>query len=407
MQSPASSPGAQAFPTRLFLFAFLGWTFDFYDLVLFGFIKGRVAHDLGLSHRFEPWLLGVALSTSGLGGIVGGRLADRFGKRSLLAVTIAIYSLGSLVCGLSTSVGAFIVGRALVGLGVGGEWAIGHGMLAEAVAPERRGRASALLQSGEPVGVAFAAVAGFVLVPLVGWRWVLVGSSATALLALAPRRSLHLPNEPTVRPVRLAELGRRGLPSRLVRGWLLGVFKLGTYWSCYTWLPTFLLTNMGQSIGRSLTWVLTAQVGQFLGMLSFGRFADRYGRRRAFSLYSLITAAALAPLAFAWQTLSAHPPLFWSVMLCLGLGSGCTAGFGALLAELFPTELRGLAMGTTYNLARTAQLGAPVLVAWAVERAGLAGGLGVPLLLALATASWVWVLPETRGIKLLTLRDLS
>ena len=142
-------------------------------------------------------------------------------------------------------------------------------------------------------------------------------------------------------------------------------------------------------------------------MLTFGRFADGYGRRRAFSLYSLLTAAALAPLAFAWQTLSAHPPLFWGVMFCLGLGSGCTAGFGALLAELFPTELRGIAMGTTYNLARTAQLGAPVLVAWAVERAGLAGGLSVPLVLALATASWVWVLPETRGIALPTLRDLD
>jgi len=151
--------------------------------------------------------------------------------------------------------------------------------------------------------------------------------------------------------------------------------------------------------------VLTAQVGQFLGMLSFGRVADRFGRRIAFAGYSLLTAAALAPLAFAWQTLALTPPLFWAAMLLLGIGSGCTAGFGALLAELFPTELRGLAMGSTYNLARTAQLGAPVLVAWAVERAGLAGGLSVPLVLALLTASWVWTLPETRGIELPTLAD--
>lgn len=402
------SPGPDAerpFPTRLFVFAFLGWAFDFYDLVLFGFIKDRVSRDLGLSHHLEPWLLGVALSTSGLGGIVGGRLADRYGKRSILALTIGIYSLGSLVCGLAPTIQVFILGRALVGLGVGGEWAIGHGMLAEAVAPGRRGRASALLQSGEPVGVALAAVAGFVLVPLVGWRPVLVGSSATALLALVARRSLHLPSEPTTQPARFSALLTPGLPSRLLRGWVLGVFKLGTYWSCYTWLPTFLLTHMGQSTGKSLTWVLTAQVGQYLGMLSFGRVADRFGRRIAFAGYSVLTALALAPLAFAWQRLALVPPLFWTAMLLLGIGSGCTAGFGALLAELFPTELRGLAMGATYNLARTAQLGAPVLVAWAVERAGLAGGLGVPLVLALLTASWVWTLPETRGIRLPTLAD--
>jgi hypothetical protein len=87
-------------------------------------------------------------------------------------------------------------------------------------------------------------------------------------------------------------------------------------------------------------------------------------------------------------------------MLALGFGSGCTAGFGALLAELFPTEIRGACMGATYNLARTAQLGAPLLVAWAVGRGGLAGGLSVPLALAFATGLWVWVLPETRGLPL-------
>jgi MFS family permease len=392
------------FPTRLFAFAFLGWAFDFYDLVLFGFIRERVAHDLGLPHALEPWLLGVALSTSGLGGIVGGRLADRFGKRAILALTIGIYSLGSFVCGVAPTIEAFVLGRALVGLGVGGEWAIGHSMLAEAVEAARRGRASALLQAGEPAGVALAAVAGFILVPRVGWRAVLIGSSASALLAFFARNSLHLPSEPAARPARLRELSRAGIPSRMFRGFMLGVFKLGTYWSCYTWLPTFLLTHMGQSTGKSLTWVVTAQVGQFTGMLAFGRVSDRFGRRIAYACFSILTALALAPLAFAWQTLALYPPLFWSVMLLLGFGSGCTAGFGALLAELFPTELRALAMGTTYNLARTVQLGAPLLVAWAVERAGLAGGLGVPLVLALATATWVWTLPETRGIPLPSLR---
>jgi MFS family permease len=138
-------------------------------------------------------------------------------------------------------------------------------------------------------------------------------------------------------------------------------------------------------------------------MLTFGQVADRYGRRIAYSIYSLITAAALAALAFRWEALSPNPPAFWAVMALLGFGSGCTAGFGALLAELFPTEVRSMAMGTTYNLARAVQLGAPVVVAWAVSEHGLSGGLSVPLALALATAVWVWVLPETRGIALVGL----
>jgi len=397
-----AAPASQGtgFPTRLFLFAFFGWAFDFYDLVLLGFVKSAVGKEFGLSHSAESWLLGVALGASGIGGIISGYLADRMGKRKVLAATILTYSLGSLVSGLAPTLPWFLAGRALVGLGVGGEWAIGHGMLAESVRASWRGRASALLQAGEPVGVVLAAFSGFVLVPLVGWRWVMIGSSATALLAVFARRSMHLPDEPATARSRVRELATPRIAKRLFLAWMLGVFKLGTYWTCYTWLPSFLIREMNQGLGRSLTWVVTAQVGQFCGMFSFGVLSDRFGRRPAFCGYSALTALAIALLAFQWTWLSAHPSLFWLVMLLLGLGSGCTAGFGALLAELFPAELRATAMGTTYNLARSVQLGAPVLVGYAVAQNGLTGGLTVPLVLALATGSWVWLLPETRGIPL-------
>jgi len=395
----------ERFPLKLFLFAFFGWVFDFYDLVLLGFIKDAVGKDLGFTHSSEGWILGTALGASGIGGLLAGHFADRLGKRRLLSLTVLTYSFGSLLCGVAPNTSAFVIGRAVVGLGVGGEWAIGHSMLAEAVRPALRGRASGLLQAGEPVGVMLAALMGFGLLPHVGWRAVLIGSSVTALLAVFARRSIHLPDNPAPRAP-LRELLDAAVFSRLLRAFVLGTFKLGTYWTCYTWLPRFLREEMHQSIGRSLAWVLTAQVGQLLGMLSFGWVADRVGRRPAFCVYSLVTALAIAPLAFAWQSLLEHPLAFWSAMFCLGLGSGCTAGFGALLAELFPTELRTTAMGATYNLARGVQLGAPVLVGHAVALYGLSGGLGVPLLLALATASWVWVLPETRGIELVDLERL-
>jgi MFS family permease len=384
----------------IFLFAFFGWTFDFYDLALISYVRAPVAKDLHLSHDGEVWMLGVALGTSGLGGIVAGALADRFGKRAMLSATILVYSVGSLASGLAPSLAAFLVARGIVGLGVGGEWAIGHGMVAEAVAPRLRGRASALLQSGEPLGVALAAFAGYVVLPHVGWRWIMIGSSATALLALAARSSIHLLATPAAAHPPWGALLAPRIAGRMALAWVLGVFKLGTYWSCYIWLPGFLHDEMHQDVARSLTWIVTAQAGQLVGMLTFGVVADRVGRRPAFAAYSVATAVALAALAFRWQRLVEEPLAFWAVMLLLGFGSGCTAGFGALLAELFPTEVRGAAMGTTYNLARGAQILAPVLVSAAVMRAGLTGGLSVPLVLALLTASWVWVLPETKGIVL-------
>ncbi len=395
-------PSARPFPVKLFLFAFFGWTFDFYDLVLLGFLKEDVGRSLSLTHTTETWMLGVALGTSGIGGIVCGALADRVGKRTMLSSTILLYSAGSVIAGLAPNLWVFLLGRGIVGLGVGGEWAIGHAMVAEAMRSEVRGRGAALLQAGEPIGVALAAVAGYLVAPRVGWRAVMVGSAVTALLALAARKSMHLPDDVAPRPDVAAARAVVKFP-RVASAWLLGVFKLGTYWTCYTWLPTFLIREMHQGTGKSLAWVASAQAGQFAGMLSFGWVSDRLGRRPAFSIFSLITACAIAPLAYRWSFLSVHPPLFWLVMVTLGFGSGCTAGFGALLAELYPTEVRSLLMGTTYNLARAAQLGAPVLVGWAVATGGLAGGLSVPLVLAIATASWVWVLPETRGIALPTL----
>jgi putative MFS transporter len=80
------------FPKRLFVFVFLGWTFDFYDLVLLGFLKDDVGQTFHLTPSAEAWLLGLALGTSGLGGILAGALGDRLGKRDVLWGTVLVYS---------------------------------------------------------------------------------------------------------------------------------------------------------------------------------------------------------------------------------------------------------------------------------------------------------------------------
>lgn len=398
------------FPVKTWFISFLGWMFDFYDLVLFSYVLVPIGRDLALTEAQEGVLLGTALGASGLGGIVFGYLSDRYGRKRVMTWTIGVYSLGTLLTAFATGPGTLMLFRLLTGLGVGGEWAVGHALLAESSPSRMRGRAAAALQAGEPVGVGLAALVGLLATPLVGWRAVFAISSASAAIALVARR--HLPEsslwdkqrEGTDPAQALRFLAREHLVGTMVRGWLLGVFKLGTYWTCYIWLPKFLQNQLHQPVGRSAAWILTAQLGQFLGMLAFGQISDRFGRRRAFTAYSLLTAAALATLMLRWEVLLDHPAQFWAVLFALGLGSGCTAGFGALLAELFPTQVRNFAMGTTYNLARGVQFFAPLVVAAAVARGGLAGGLGVPTVLALCTAGWVWMLPETRDRHLARVR---
>jgi MFS family permease len=399
------------FPLRVWLIAFLGWTFDFYDLMLISFLLIPIGADLRMTAAEESVMLGIALGASGIGGILFGYLSDRYGRKRIMTWTIGLYSFGTALCALATGPWTLLIYRLITGLGVGGEWAVGHALVQEASPKHMRGRSSAFLQAGEPVGVGIAAVVGLLVTPVIGWRWVFALSSLSAVVAFIARR--HLPESTLWEREKSEELSPKAalvwikqnhFVSPMVKGFVLGVFKLGTYWTCYVWLPRFLQQQFHQPVGRSAVWIVTAQTGQFLGMLLFGVAADRYGRRLAYTVYSLLTAVALYGLAFHWQSLLGHPSLFWAVMFGMGVGSGCTAGFGALLAELFPTEVRNFAMGSAYNCARGVQFFAPMVVSSFVALYGVRGGLGVPLVLALATAAWVWTLPETRRRDLANIR---
>src|SRR5512143_1646051 len=100
----AGSNGAARarFPVRVWFISFLGWTFDFYDLMLFSFLLIPIGRDLKLSDSQEAVLLGVALGASGIGGILFGYLSDRYGRKVVMTWTIGLYSLGTALCAFST-----------------------------------------------------------------------------------------------------------------------------------------------------------------------------------------------------------------------------------------------------------------------------------------------------------------
>jgi MFS family permease len=388
------------------LLCWLGWIFDFYDLILIAFLIPAIEHSLHLSANQSAWLLGVGLGASGLGGILFGWLADLYGRKTILTVTVILFSIGMLCSGFVQTPEQFLLARFITGLGLGGEWAVGHALIAESVPAEKRARWSAFLQSGEPIGVALAAIVGFIVAPQIGWRAVFMLSALSGILALFFRRwmqeSPRWLNSPQYNSAERLQLLKPFLASfwpLMILAWVLAVFKLGTYWTCYTWLPRFIEQSFGHSgFHKSALWIITGQVGQFIGMYWFGHCADRWGRQWAFTGFSILTACALLPLALFWDSLFHHmQAMFWVLIFLLGLGSGCTAGFGALLSEIFPTTQRTFAMGTVYNMARGVQLFAPIIVMMAVHRAGLEGGLLVPTVFALLTATWVWALPERHG----------
>src|SRR5271163_299918 len=111
---------AGAIHRRIVALAFAAWIFDFYDLVLYSFLLVPVARELHLTPEQSSLALGTSLLMTAIGGIVFGFLGDRFGRKPMIAATVAIYGIGTTLCGFSHNLTQLIVFRSITGLGMGG-----------------------------------------------------------------------------------------------------------------------------------------------------------------------------------------------------------------------------------------------------------------------------------------------
>jgi len=389
--------------------AWAGWLFDFYDLVLYTFLLGYIGDDLGFGRAEHAWILGLSLGATAVGGFLFGALADRYGRKVVLQWTILTYSAGVFLSGLAPGLWSLAAFRVLTGLGVGGEWATGHALVSEVFPPRLRGRFGALMQTGAPLGVGLAAIVGSFAAPVIGWRATFMLSALPALLVTVIRR--HVPEsdvwlessasrDPRRRtgPVSaVKELLGRAMAWRTTRALVLTTCNMSAYWFTFLWLPTYLREERGLGIAKSGLWVLVIVCGELIGYLSFGVASDRWGRKPAFTVYAGLMGTGLLAITLGWDIVSAEPALLLASMAIVGIGTGTWSNFGPFFSELFPTRLRGTAMGTIYNAARGVQFAAPIVVSAIAESYRLAGGISIAAGFAFMAAIWVWTLPETRG----------
>lgn len=400
---------------KVLLLSWAGWTFDFYDLILYSFLLLPIGKELQLSREMLSWVLGTSLAATAIGGVIFGALADRLGRRLVLSLTILTYSLGTFLCGFATGFYSLLIFRILTGLGVGGEWATGQAYVAESFPPKMRGRFGAVMQTGAPIGVALASVVGGFVLPVLGWRGCFMVSVLPALLVLVIRRHLpesdlwqrrqHLAKTGSLSEDVLALEGRNKFLTLFTAAYrrtflfalVLAVLDMSAYWFTYSWLPGYLQSERQLSLATSALWILVTQAGGFLGYLSFGVVADYLGRRPAYSIYGVIWAVGLTMITLFWQSVVAYPAVILAFMFLVGFGTGMFGGYGPLFAELFPTGIRNTAMGTAFNLARGVQFFTPIIIAVIARQYGLAGGISLAALFALLCGAWIWVFPETRG----------
>ena len=395
---------AGAIHRRIVALAFAAWIFDFYDLVLYSFLLVPVARELHLTPEQSSLALGTSLLMTAVGGVIFGFLGDRFGRKPMIAATVAIYGVGTALCGFSNTLPQLIVFRSIAGLGIGGGWAPGQSLVAESVPADRRARYAAYVQTGAPLGVLLAAAAGGYLAPAVGWRLTFMLSGVPAIYVVAAVMR-WMPESDVWRRTRngldrgIGIDWRAMLAYRRIFAMLFVVVLLNSeaYWFTYTWMPGYLELKRGLTAAAASRLLIKMQIGGVIGYLTFGRVADRFGRRPAFCAYGLLMAAGTIPPTILWNSAVAVRGLISAAMFTAGFGTGIWAGIAPMIAEMLPTRIRNTSLGLILNVTRGFQFFTPILIATLGARVGFGATLSLGAAFSTMGAMLVWILPETRG----------
>src|SRR5499426_4841073 len=143
---------------RVLLAAKFGWMLDAMDFMLYTMAVGQLRMYFGFGDDTAGTLGTVTLVMSGIGGTIFGWVADRFGRTRALMGTILIFSLASLGAATSQTVMQLLFWRAVLGIGMGGEWASGAVLVSETWPAAHRNKAISIMQSGWAIGYILAAL---------------------------------------------------------------------------------------------------------------------------------------------------------------------------------------------------------------------------------------------------------
>jgi MFS family permease len=392
--------GATTAQKRALLTTSLGWMLDSMDMMLFSLVLVDLERDLHMSAATAGLLMTLTLISAAIGGVFFGWLADKIGRLHALIFSMLIYSIFTAACGLAHSVVQLGIFRFLLGLGIGGEWAAGGALVAETWPDEHRGKAIGIAQSSWAVGYALGATITALIMPHFGWRAVFFVGVLPALVTIWIRRSVKEPEiwqqKAATMPLRSIFQGKLGRATLITAS--MNAASLFAWWGLFTWIPRFLSLPVSQG-GRGLNivqtseWTIIMQAGTALGYLSFGYLADMFGRKRVYIGF-LLVAAALVPL-YA-HTRNPHLLLLFGPIVGF-FGTGFFSGFTIIASEVFPTAVRGTAMGVVYNVGRFLGAGAPYLIGYITDISGIELALSSISIAFLVAAFIAMGLHETKS----------
>jgi len=395
---------------RAFVATFLGWMFDGFDFTVLTFILIDIQRTFAVDAVLAGALGTVTLVMRLVGGVVSGTMADKWGRKLPLMLSILWLSIFAFLSGFSTSYTMLFALRALFGIGMGGVWAAGMPLTLEHWPAHLRGTASGLLQGGFAWGFILAAFAFRFIYPMfsgagdvAGWRVML--SIGVVPVLLVPWIRARVPESPVwlERQRRVSASGRVEKPPivRLFQRDLIGTTvqcaALMTAFMFSYYAITFWYATLLRARGiEPLAYLVTLNLGQALGNPVWGWISDRrLGRRGAVTLAALLGVAAV-PLF----TLTMGHTMMWLGAVVMGLcGIGIWGMAPTYLTERFPTIVRGVGPGLAYHTGAAIGSVTPTLIGMLQQRS-VPLGTAMAWVIAVAgltVATVIWFGPETRG----------
>lgn len=335
--------------------AILGWVLDAFDFFVVVFLFDTLAERFQVSKASVVYTLTLTLAMRPLGAFFFGAMADRFGRKRPLIFCVLYFSCCTVLTGLAPGFLAFVIFRALYGIGMGGYWGVGASYALE-ISPRRfRGVLSGMIQAGYPLGYLLAAVAMQTLAPRFGWRSVFfVGAPVAVLVATL---ASFAPESAAWQQHRPASMAR--IFDSLVehRGMFLYALLMMTVLLCLSHgsqdlYPDFLRSIPGIAdksvFGMNALYGIPIlyNIGAMVAAIFFGHLSQKFGRRKAVVLALLVALLAIPPWAFGTSlgVLAAGSYL---------MQTGVQGAFGVIpahLNELSPDVVRSLFPGVVYQL---------------------------------------------------------
>jgi putative MFS transporter len=346
-----------------------GWLFDAMDVGMLSFIMAALQKDWGLTVEQMGWIGSVNSIGMAVGALLFGLLADRIGRKNVFIVTLLLFSVGSGLSALTTTLTAFLVLRFLIGMGLGGELPVASTLVAESVPAKDRGRVVVLLESFWAGGWLVSALISYFVIPKYGWQTALLLAAVPALYALYLRWSL--PDSPRFANVRKEETVWGNIvrvwssPYRkeTIMLWVLWFCVVFSYYGMFLWLPSVMVMK-GFSLIKSFEYVLMMTLAQLPGYFSAAWLIERVGRKFVLITYLIGTAVS----AYFFGNADSLVLLMTSGILLSFFNLGAWGALYAYTPEQYPTSIRGTGAGMAASFGRLGGILGPLFVGYLVAQ---------------------------------------